>query len=184
MSPGTLGGLSPELRPLELLGLHGTPSGLSAGEIEAPVLPTGAPRGRESCPCLVCGLDWGLRPGEVRKKGAPPLLSPRAAWGPESGPGGKAVCLPCLPEGGGGRGPSGAGGLVDPSVQALGCGLWGPRAEAFLSEPVSSGFPSDHRKGCCSALGTLGAPGCLSPVVPWLGWPGYRYTSTGSLGTK
>ena len=36
LSPRTLGGLSPELRPLELLGLHGTLSGLSTGKIKAP----------------------------------------------------------------------------------------------------------------------------------------------------
>ena len=75
LSPRTLGGLSPELRPLELLGLHGALSGLSTGKTEAPALPTGPPRGRESRPCSVCGLDWGLLPAETRKEGRLPVGS-------------------------------------------------------------------------------------------------------------
>lgn len=66
------------------------------------------------------------------------------------------MSLPCLPEGGGRRGPSGGWGHRDSSVQSLGCGLWDPIAEASFSEPVSSGFPSDHRKGCCRGSGNAG----------------------------
>lgn len=73
---------------------------------------------------------------------------------------------------------------MDSAVQSLGCGLWDSIAEASPSEPLSAGSLLTTGRDAAVALGTLGAPGRLSPIVPWLGWPGYRHTSAGGLGAK
>ena len=129
LSPRTLGGLSPELRPLELLGLHGTLSGLSTSKIEAPIVPTGPPEGLGIPPLL------GLWPGQGSASSGDEDgggASRSAAWGPESGPGGKAVSAPCLPEGGGRRGPSGGWGH-----RGLRCAVAGLWAAGFHSGGLS-----------------------------------------------
>lgn len=83
---------------------------------------------------------------------------------------------------GAGEAPLGAGGIVDSAVQLLGCGLWDSIAEASPSEPLSSGFPSDHRKGRCRGSGNAGGSrlsishcalagvAWVSPHLHWGSW--------------
>lgn len=118
-----------------------------------PSSPLGPPREWESCPCSVCGLDRGLRPAETRKEGLPPGRQP----GDQSQDLEAKLCLRLVSQReGAGEAPLGAGGIVDSAVQSLGCGLWDSIAEASPSEPLSSGFPSDHRKGRCRGSGNTG----------------------------